>query len=80
MSIFHNCVKNVRVQTLSDCVKFSRGLMQKSLVSLSFELTTSKDQSYRVPLYLKIYRRRGGRAPPTLNPKSGKKKLFVYHF
>ena len=31
MSIFPNCVKNVRVQALSDSVKFSRRLMQKIL-------------------------------------------------
>ena len=29
MSIFSSCLKNVRVQALSDYVKFSRRLMQK---------------------------------------------------
>ena len=47
MSIFTNCVKNVRVQALSESVKFSRRLMQKILDLLSYDLTTSKDQSYR---------------------------------
>ena len=47
MSIFPNCVKNVKVQALSDSVKFSRRLMQKMLDLFSFVLTTSKDQSYR---------------------------------
>ena len=47
MSIFPNCVKNVRVQTLSDSVKFNRRLMQKSLDLSSCDLTTSSDQSYR---------------------------------
>ena len=46
-SIFPNCVKNVRVQALSDSFKFSRRLMQKFLDLLSCDLTTSKDQSYR---------------------------------
>ena len=46
MSIFPHCVKNVRVQALSDSVKFSR--RQKILDLLSCDLTTSKDQSYRV--------------------------------
>ena len=46
MSIFPNCVKNVRVHALSDCVKFSRRLRQKILDILSCDLTTSKDQSY----------------------------------
>ena len=45
MSIFPNCVKNVRVQSLSDSVKFNRCLMQKILVLLSCDLT-SKDQNY----------------------------------
>ena len=43
MSIFPNCVKNARVQALSDSVKFSRRLMQKILDPLSCDLTTSKD-------------------------------------
>ena len=47
MSIFPNCVKNVRIQALSDSLKFSRRLMQKILDLLSCDLTTSKDQSYR---------------------------------
>ena len=47
MSIFLNCVKNVRIQALSASVKFSRRLMQKILDLLSCDLTTSKDQSYR---------------------------------
>ena len=47
MSNFPNCVKIVRVQALSDSVKFSRPLMQKMLDLLSCDLTTSKDQSYR---------------------------------
>ena len=46
MSIFPNCVKNVRIQAISDVVKFRRLLMQKILDLLSFDLTTSKDQSY----------------------------------
>ena len=29
MSIFSSCLKNVRLQALSDSVKFSRRLMQK---------------------------------------------------
>ena len=45
--IFPNCVYNVRLKALSDSVKFSRRLMQKSLDLLSCDLTTSKDQSYR---------------------------------
>ena len=47
MFIFPNCVKTVRIQALSDSVKFSRRLMQKILDLLSCDLTTSKDQSYR---------------------------------
>ena len=48
MSIFPNCVKNVRVHALiSDCVKFSRQVRQIILDILSCDLTTSKDQSYR---------------------------------
>ena len=39
MYIFPNCVKNVRVQTLSDSVKFRRRLMQKILDLLSCDLT-----------------------------------------
>ena len=46
MSIFLNCVKNVRIQALSASVKFSRRLMQKFLDLLSCDLTTFKDQSY----------------------------------
>ena len=46
MSIFPNCIKNVRIQAISDVVKFRRLLMQKILDLLSFDLTTSKDQSY----------------------------------
>ena len=46
MSIFPNCVKNVRIQAINDVVKFSRRLMQKILDLLGFDLTTSKDQSY----------------------------------
>ena len=38
MSIFPNCVKNVRVQALSDSVKFSRRLMQKILELLNCDL------------------------------------------
>ena len=49
MSMFPNCVKNIRVQALSDSVKLSRRLMQKMLDLLSCDLTTYKDQSYRVP-------------------------------
>ena len=44
MCIFPNCVKNVRVQALSDSVKFSRQLMKIILDLWSFDLTTSKDQ------------------------------------
>ena len=47
MSIFPNCVKNVRIQALSDAVKFSRRLMQKNLDLLNCDLTTPKDQGYR---------------------------------
>ena len=47
MIIFPYCVKNVRVQALSDSVKFSRRLMQEILDLLRCDLTTSKDQSYR---------------------------------
>ena len=47
MSIFPNCVKNVRVHALSDSVKFSRRPLQKILDLLSWDLTTSKDKSYR---------------------------------
>ena len=43
MSIFPKRVKNVRLQTLSDSVKFCRRLMQKILDLLSYDLTTSKD-------------------------------------
>ena len=43
---FPNYVKNVRVQALSDSVKFSRLLMQNIFDLLSCDLTTSKDQSY----------------------------------
>ena len=45
---FSQVCKNVRVQALSDPVKFSRRLMQKILDLLSFDLTTSKDQSYLI--------------------------------
>ena len=38
--------KNIRVQTLSDSVKFSRRMMQKISDLLSCDLTTSKVQSY----------------------------------
>ena len=38
-SIFPNCVKNVRVQAISDSVKFSRWLIQKILDLLSCDLT-----------------------------------------
>ena len=47
MSIFPNCVKNVRVQALIDSVKISRRQMQKILNLSSCDLTTSEDQSYR---------------------------------
>ena len=47
MSIFPNYIKNLRIQALSDSVKFSKRLMQKILDLLSGDLTTSKDQSYR---------------------------------
>ena len=43
---FSKLCKNVRVQALSDSVKFSRRLMQKILDFLSCDLTTSKYQSY----------------------------------
>ena len=47
MSIFPTCVKNVRLQALSNCVEFSRRLMQEILDLLSCDLSTSKDHSYR---------------------------------
>ena len=47
MVFFPNFVKNVRIQALSDSVKFSRRLMQKILELLNCELPTPKDQSYR---------------------------------
>ena len=41
VSIFPNCVKNVRVQALNDSVKVSKLLRQKILDLLSGDLTTT---------------------------------------
>ena len=43
-------LKNVRVQALSNSVKFIRQLMQKIVDLLSCDLTTSKDQSYLIEI------------------------------
>ena len=51
MSIFPNCVRNVRAQSLSDFVKFKRRVMQIILVLLSCDLTTSKDQTTEQSLH-----------------------------
>ena len=40
MSIFPNCVKNVRLQALSDSVKLGRRLMKKILNLLNCDLPT----------------------------------------
>ena len=45
MSIFPNCVKNVRVRALSDSVKLRRRLMQKILDLLSCDKIRATEQS-----------------------------------
>ena len=62
MFIVPNCVKNGRVQALSDSVKFSGRLLQKILDLLSCDFTTStkkekKELPSRVCMILMIERK-----------------------